>query len=390
VSSEPTSSPAPQGDAPRPKLSSAPPRAGMSILRLVRPFALLALFAVVLGRAVGPAAAGIGVGMNRLIAIVDYAGKITSQLFVMLATIFAVSEILVASRSRLPAAVRYGAPGLGGVVILVSLMAAPRREILPASMVGLMALCAAVLALLSAASAIRAPFARAAALIVGLVGFAGAVRLLAVGLAYQAAEPGWTRLVQVARGMATVGFALELGAVFVATAWIAARARKLTSPVTLLVLALALVLTRQALRADLDDAGVGSLLLRRAAERLVSRPDPFFPPALSIFVAFLAPLAAGAVLLVRGAPPPRPGSEQPAGPGRAPVPPAIRAALALALLVRGTLEMPVSGLLLVIAALSVALAARDERGVWDAISATSSVQEPKERRSGGAHDPKLG
>lgn len=390
MSSEPISSSGPQGDAPRPKLSSAPPRAGMSLLRLVRPFAMIALFAVVLGRAVGPAAAGIGVGMNRLIAVVDYAGKITSQLFVMLATIFAVSEILVASRSRLPAAVRYGAPGLGGVVILVSLLAAPRREILPASMVGLMAFCAAVLALLSAGSAIRTPFARVAALVVGLVGFAGAVRLLAVGLAYQAAEPGWTRLAMAARGLATVGFALELGAVLVATAWLASRARKLTSPVTLLVLAIALLLTRQALRADLDDAGVGSLLLRRAAERLVTRPEPFFPPALSMFVAFLAPLAAGAALLVRGAPPPRAGSEQPVGTGVAPVPPAIRAALALALLVRGAPEMPVNGLLLVIAALSVALAARDDRGVWDAIFATSPDQEPKERRSGGARDPKLG
>jgi hypothetical protein len=382
VSSEPISSSAPVEDAPRPELSSAPPRAGMSILRLVRPFAMIALFAVLLGRAIGPAVVGIGVGMNGLIASVDYAGKIASQLFAMLAIVFAISEILAVSRSRLPAMVRLGAPGLGGVVILVSLLAAPRREMLPALMVGLMVLCASALALLSAGSALRAPFARAAAIVVGLVGLAGVVRLLAVGLAYQAVEPGWSRLALGAKSVATVGLLLELGAAFIATAWIAARARKLTSPATLVVLGLALLFTRQALRADLDDASIFSLFLRRAAERLVTRPEPFLPPGLSIFLAFLAPLVAGATLLLRSAPPPREeGSGQPARPSVAPVPPAVRAALALALLVRGAPEMPVSGLLLVIAALSVALAARDERGVWDAIFSTAAAQEPKGRRS---------
>lgn len=378
----PSSPPAPADEAPRPRASSAALRSEMPILRLLFPFALIALIAVVLGRALGPAIVGVGVGMNRLIGAIDYAGKLTSQVFAMGATVFALGELGAIARSRLPAAFRVGALGLGGVAILVSLLASPRREILPFVMVGVMVFAASVLALLAAWSAVRVPFARPAALVVGLIGLAGLVRLIAVSLAYQATEPRWARLAVGARGVATVSIVLELGAALIATAWIASRARKLASPATLVVLGLALILTRQALHADVDDAGVLSLLLRRTAERLLTRPEPFLPLGLSLFLAFLAPLLASAVLLSGAAPPPRGGAPRPSDiPAVAPVPPAIRAAIALALLVRGAPEMPLSGLLLVIAALGLALASRDERGVWDAINATPQASSPDRRRA---------
>jgi hypothetical protein len=353
---------------------------------MVRPFAVLAVLAVLLGRAIGPSMAGIGVGMDRIIPAVEFIGKIVSQLFAMSAIVLAMAEILTASKSRLPSVARLGSLGFGGVVILVSLLASPRREILPPLMVGLLALAAALLALLAAVTAWHAPFARAAALVVGLVGLAGVIRLLAVALAYQTAEPRWARLAEGARGIATLGFLVDTAAVLLATVWVASRGRKLVSPVVLVVLGLALLLTQQALRADLEDAGMLSLLIRRAAEHLMTRPTPLLPMGPLIFVAVLAPLVAVAALGVRSVTPPGDGSAQPTV--SAPIPPAIRGVLALALLVRGAPEMPLSGLLLVVAAVSVALASRDDRGVWEAIKKVGGPTPPTPSSLSGTRGPR--
>jgi hypothetical protein len=340
----------------------------MPILRAARPFAILAVVAVLLGRAIGPSIAGIGVGMDRAVRAFELVGQVTSQCFAIAAVVFAMSELLAASRGRLPGAIRPFAVGLGGVVILVTLLASPRRESLPAVIVSGAAICAAVLALFAAASVARVPFARAAALVVGLTGLAGILRLGAIALAFQAEAPRMSSLLLSARVFATLAFFADVAAVLLVVAWIAARARKLTSPVTLVVLGLAMLLTRQALSADRDDVGSLTLLVRRAGERLLLSPAPLVPHAVALFLAFLALLAAVAALL---APDTAPKKSAPGGPPApivsAPTPPAIRAAVALALLARGAPEMPMNALLLVIAAITMALAARDDRGLWAAI-----------------------
>jgi len=47
--------------------------------------------------------------------------------------------------------------------------------------------------------------------------------------------------------------------------------------------------------------------------------------------------------------------------------------------VRGAPEAPLGGLLLLLAALTLALGARDERSVWDAIDASSKARSPERR-----------
>ncbi len=128
--------------------------------------------------------------------------------------------------------------------------------------------------------------------------------------------------------------------------WISSRGKKLTSPATLVILALALFFTRQALAGQSSDAHGLDLLCWRAAVRLLDRPDAALPLGFRIFVAFLAPLVALAALLTRGALVP------------------IGAAVALALAARGAAEMPPCALMLIIGALAVALTARDGRALW--------------------------
>jgi hypothetical protein len=346
-------------------------RGGIPILRLVPPFAALAILASILGRAVGPSMEGLAVGLGRLISAVQISGGVLSQVLAVAAIVLAMGEILVASRSRVPATVRLGSIGLGGGVVLVCFLASPRRESLPDAMVALMSVSAIGLSLLSGVTALTTPYARAAGMILGLVGAGSLLRLIAVLLAVQASSRGGARLAVVAGAVATAGFIAGLLAMAIAAAWIASRSGKLASPGTLIPLALALYLTQKALHADAEDADALSVLVRRAVEHLIMRPRPLLPLGFQIFVALLAPLLAIAALASR----PARGAS-----AAALSPPAIGAAIALALLVRDAVDMPLGALSLVIAGLTAALAAQDDRGVWDAIGPGSPPLNPDARR----------
>lgn len=342
--------------------SPGPERGGLPILRLVPPFAALAIAASILGRAVGPSMVGVGVGLGRVIGAVQLAGSVLSQVLAVAAIVLAMGEILVASRSRMPAAVRLGSIGLGGGVLLVCFLASSRRESLPAPLVALMSVAAISLALLAGATARKPLFSRAAGMVLGLVGVGALLRFAAVVLAFEAVSPKSADLAGPARALATAGFLAGLAALAIAAAWIAARSRKLASAGTLVPLLLAVFLTQKALHADGDDAGPLSVLVRRAVDLLMARPLPLLPVGFQIFVTLLAPLLAVAAVASR----PARGAS-----AAALAPPAMGAAIALALLVRDATEMPLGALVLVIAALTTALAAHDSRGVWDAIGTTS-------------------
>ena len=355
--SEPAT-PIDEGQGP-PAAAPSPARGGIPILRLVPPFAGLAIVASLLGRAIGPSMEGLAVGLGRIIGAVQLSGDLLSQVLAVAAIVLAMGEILVISRSRVPATVRIGSIGLGGAVVLACFLASPRRESLPDALVLLMSLSAVVFAILAGVSALKASFSRAAGLILILASAGSLLRLIAVAIASQSRAAGGGRLVVVAGAVATAGFVAGLVALAIAAAWIASRSRKLTSPGTLIPLALALFLTQKARYADGDDAGAFSVLVHRAVERLIVRPLPLLPTTFQIFAAVLGPLLAIAALASR----PARGAA-----AAALAPPAIGAAIALALLVRDAADMPLGALALVIASLTVALAAHDERAVWESLS----------------------
>lgn len=344
-------------------------RSGLPVLRLVTPLAALAVATLILGRAVAPAAQGIRVGLGRLLRAVEITGATLSQIFAMGSIAVAVSAIFTASRTRLPYTLRVSAIALGGFVVLTSFWAA--RTPIPGVSAALIGVSASLLALVSAGTSFGAPFARGPALVLGLTAAASLLRLAAVALAYQAAEPGAARAAAVARGVATAAFAVDAVSLSAATAWIAAQSawkrraaqappsepspRKLTSPITVVILALSLLCTRQALIGAADDSGALNVLLWRTAERLMTRPDPAVPLGFRIFAAFLAPLVAVAAVATRGAIP------------------ALTSSVALILVARMSPEVPICALVLLIASLCVALASQDERGVWDALSARAGA-----------------
>jgi hypothetical protein len=320
------------------------------VLRATIPLAVVAVIALLSGRVVAPALKGVAVGTGNLVQGVGLLGAVSSQVFAFAGSMTAIVTIMAASRSRLPASVRFSALLLGGFAVLPTIWAlqAPVPELSAALVAG----SAALLALVASSAAVTSPFARAPALVVALIASGGVFRLAAIGLVYAAAVPRFAGVATAVPAIAVVSFVCDGIAVAVALAWVAARNRKLTSPWTTLALLVALVATRQALAGQAADARAVDLFCWRAAAYLQTLPLAPMPAALRIFVAFLAPLTAVAALLSRDCVRP------------------LAAAIALALAARGALEMPPCALMLIVAALAAALTASDRRALWASLPRT--------------------
>ncbi|MEI8258549.1 MAG: hypothetical protein WCJ30_22985 [Deltaproteobacteria bacterium] len=178
---------------------------------------------------------------------------------------------------------------------------------------------------------------------------AGAVRVGSVYLAYRGAETGGASILAGARAAATAAAFTDFAAVVIAAGWLGIRRERLVSPTLLVALAIAAVLTRVALGSESGDGGAAAALVRTAADRLLTKPDPAFPHAIRVFVGFFAPVVALVGLGKRGAVP------------------AITGCLALVLVVRSSPERPLQGLLLVVAALGLALTAADGPQLWSSL-----------------------
>jgi len=338
--------------------SAAPARkpSGLLVLTLIRPLAAMSVVAMLLGRAFCPSAAGMSVGMERLTERIMTIGYGISLFFAICASVVLVLEIFAVSRGEFAWPFQLCAVPIGGFVIVVTLIAAYAVTSTSAALVGV---CGASFALIAAWDGLRAPFARAAAAVVGLVGAASLIRLVSVGAAVVAVRAGKPPTsVTLARGLATFAFVLDAAAIAAATTWIASRSRRVATPATIVAVIAAFVLTRQVLLLDPGEVGPLGHVLRRGVERLLTRPEPFIPMPIRAFVALLAPLVAAAALLAHGRVP------------------ALSGAVALALVVGSSAEMPLGAMCLLIASFTLALAARDDRGVWDMIMASPAGDVP--------------
>lgn len=330
---------------PKPDASPEPPPssalgASRPVSQAVYPLAVFAVVAVFVGRAFAPSSAGVIAGVSKLVHVIGLTGAVVSQIFTFAAMMVAVLSIFAAARSRLPLPARLGAISLGGFAVLPTLWAV--HQPVPELSAALLGASASLVALLSAPTARRAPFARSAAVVVTLVAMGGLLRLGAVALALRGA-PQHAVLVRV---LSTAGFLADTCAVAAAVGWIAAQSRKLTSPASFAVIGFALLATRAALNGAGDSLRPADVFFWRVAERLTTRPLPAVPLGFQIFVGFLAPLVAAWSLGSRGSLAP------------------VAGAVALALCAHGAVEMPPSALMLIVAGLGLALTAHDGRSLW--------------------------
>jgi hypothetical protein len=308
------------------------PVRALQAVRLVKWLALAAILAMLVGRVIAPSAAGVTVGIGGWVEGLDYAAGLTAQLLALFSAMVALWLMVTAVRQPISIVTRSAAIVLGGVAILISLSAAGTRS----HEVTLYAIgsCSGVLAIMVAWDAVRAPASRLVGLAVGAAGISTIVRLTGVALAAHAVElhePGASAW---ARGMATIAVSFDLSIVLGAVFWIATRDRRVAAPVLVVTLIVSLLLTRTAALPP-DDPGAWAILIARGAHRLLLRPEPYLPLAVDLFIAISSVGLALSALAVRTRVP------------------AFAGAMSIALLVRSSGEVPLFGILLVVAALAI-------------------------------------
>ncbi len=322
-------------------------------LTFVRPIAIVAVVVVLSGRAFGSSFRGLAVGLGKHAELFELVGATLSKAFLILGTIVSLGLGLAILRARVSSFVRFAVIVCGGLVTLTTLPSMALRISEETLIISGSMSCA--LALVAALDTMRIPFARATSIIVGGIGLGGVTRVIAIVLLTRERVPSGYRVI--AQAASTVGLVIDGLAMAIAVGFVSSRNRGPSSPATIVALGAALVATRVALGGAAEDAGLVSVLFDRASRALIVRPEPLVSQAVVTFFAFAAPALAIAVLATPT------------------LTPALSGAIALALLAHGAPDVPLCGLMLVLASLATILASRDDRGIWTAIKRDDGSRE---------------
>jgi hypothetical protein len=304
---------------------------------LMRWLAGLGVLAVVLAKGLAPALRGWKSGIGVWILRADNAAALLSQLLVVCAVMVSFRLILATLRERkLPALQRLvTVPAAAGVLTLA--IAASKADLTPT--LALTIGCASSLVtLVCGFRAIHLPRTRALGLALGTVGTASMIQTAVRAVALEASDRALADLFDTTRAWATVGFVLFAVAVAIVVAWLVAgmKYNSVAAGAALLVCALLAWLADTGSRYG---AMGTSSLLGRALMELSRQPSPLIAPLVRHWVLLASLVAASAAVLW-------PGRDQ-----------LVQACLALVVLTGVDADVPVLGLLLVLAALSAALAA---------------------------------
>jgi hypothetical protein len=244
--------------------------------------------------------------------------------------------LLVTLRERrLPALQRLvTVPAAAGVLTLA--IAASKADLTP-TLTLTIGCASSLVTLISGVRAVHLPRTRALGLVLGVVGTAAMIQTAVRAVALEASDRALAELFDTARVLATLGFALFMVAVAIVVAWLLAGRRYSSMAAGAALLACALL-------AWLADAGSRygatgiSYLLGRTLMELGRQPSPLVAPLVRHWVLLVSLAAASAAVL---------------WPGRDRL---VQACLAMVVLAGAQADVPVLGLLLVLSALSAALA----------------------------------
>jgi hypothetical protein len=329
-----------RGEMPAPPASSSPFRRWTyTSLPWLRPVALLALLATVTSRVLTPSLKGAGVLSTLWINRVEFVGNALAQLLLFaLLTLLLSLALAVLQTPALSLAFRLTFTALGGLAL--GLGAPSSGAVLAARLLGVLATATALMALLAAGQVLVHGPVRAAGLVLALLGTGALTRQGAWLLAASSTKAPAVFPVS-ARVVATAAFGLQALAVVVALVWLATRRGRPFGLGTSLAMAVSAALTSVAAVASGGQGGPWAAVLGAGLYHLLQTPAPLASLPLRYFVALLGPALAAVATLGRG----RPAS--------------VRAALAL-MLVGGTdADVPLCALCLVVASLSLVLAAFD-------------------------------
>lgn len=326
---------------------------------LLRTAALVAIIALALGVVVAPGLKG--VASDGVVGRWDTgAATFAYAMGLLLVGLLATGLFDLMRTPRLSGGVR-GAMIAGASVVVALVIPSFVHTLAPLGSVVLIA-GGTTVALVGGLVAMRTPHTRAGGLLLVLMACSALTRLVAWRIAMGTSDSvsGYG----VARGFATVSIVFEGFAQAATVVWVGMRGRWVGQLVTPLALAGAFVLVWGAGQGRGEDAAQWQSALHGALA-WVPPPEPYGLGTLSVFFGVSAPLLGLATMIAV----------------RKPV--AISSAMALALIGRGALDVPLRALATCAAATWMVLAMLDERAMWTAL-----VDEKK--RTGNERPPERG
>ena len=332
-----------------------PERPGSPLLAWVRPAAVLAFAATLLGRGVGPSLLGSFAGSERYAAIPMGAAVLTQATSLCLLALLLLQTRSLLIRLRLPLAFRFSASALAGIVLGLSVPAAFLP--LPPSLGRILALSTSALALLCAARGVRVVATRALAIVTAILALGAVLRQLAWALALYAGEHALVTVAVAARWLGSAALLVHAIATASALVWLATRRKRLFSPWTTLAMITSVILTRYAEVGD-RATSAWAYVLGRASTILAQPIHPMGPPSLRVFLVVMSMFFALVAICQRRQVAPLVG------------------AFALVLLGGVDADMPLAALFTSAAALTTVLVGDDKRSLWDAMEASTETPRP--------------
>lgn len=305
---------------------------------LLAGLALLAAVASVTTRGLGPALPGVWVGVEGYINAAKMVGALSSQLFAVSSSAIVIGLVLALVRGDRPAYLRAFSVGVGVLTVLAVMIAS--AVALPDASRLVLAFGVGLLTALCATSAARFFTSRAPAITLGLLAASGLLRILVILLSQLAFERMSQLTADVARVLVTISAVPVAVAVIFALVWMVrvpgTGAALRWGALVVIMAGLGTLVALAQVGAD-PEAGGMPLLVARTLHEMGLRPRPFGPTLLYSALEALRWLTALAVLIV------------------APRNRSLAAAVSLALLAGGTLEVPLAAAGMVVAALVLVL-----------------------------------
>jgi hypothetical protein len=313
------------------------------------PIAIFAVVASLSSRALLPGLRGSVVGISALIDAADSALGIVAQLTAILLLSTLVWLTVQVVRARAPLFLKLLTVFFAGLAFFGTFGAMVTSRS-PDFVMAVACFATCALAILMGLYAFRVPDVGFVAAAPILIGVASLVRAIGALVSDTAAElranmDAIVGAFHFATVLATISFGLVVLALGVVVGWLLVRASQ-AGRVVVAVLVVLAVLGAVLAAAPADDRDwILVVVIRRGVHALLTRPAPLLPPGMPMALVLGAPLVAIATLSVRAAQP------------------ALRAAVALAVLAADAADIPILGLALGCGAVGLGAFATDPRGV---------------------------
>jgi hypothetical protein len=312
---------------PRPSVKDRPP--GMPIVAL----GAFALVASLTGRLLAPALFGAASGIERWIQVNQATANLASPIVAVGGVAFTLRAVGV-TLTKSSLGIAYRMLVIPAAIATSAVLMAAVGRLLDPPLLSVLAVSAIVAAAMGVPIALEKPATRAVGIVLALTALSGAFDFAGARLSLLAVDRLSATQFKVAAALMTVGFVLEAMLVVIALVWLSYRRPIRTAVFTAITMALTLSIAWMVHRGTEPYAPTGSVVVARAVAELLRPPAPLVPSSLRLMLEIASLVAAaGGLVLSRGWPP--------------------AALIALCLLARGSLDVPIPALLLVVAAIAV-------------------------------------